>query len=201
MIYIVVIIVVAIIFSSLSTKMSKQQIKKEIAEQSILTKMINENVKHRSKQYINKEFTKAINIDEIDNNIQLFSVINNSCNTYNFNDIIQSEIIIDNNSVTKTNRGKQLVGAVVGGALAGGVGAIIGGLSPEQIIKDNIKNIEIKLTLNDMNNSIFKINFLSPSSKGFSKDSQQVKNAMNAIERWHGYFSIIIKQQNKAIVN
>src|SRR5690625_2106720 len=44
-------------------------------------------------------------------------------------DIIESEVVVDSHTITKTARGSQIGGAAVGGVLLGGVGAIIGGLS------------------------------------------------------------------------
>jgi hypothetical protein len=52
----------------------------------------------------------------------------------------------------------------------------------------------LKLTINDLSNPTFKINFLSPITKvGWSKDSKRVKNALSEIEIWQGYFEIILR--------
>jgi hypothetical protein len=163
-----------------------------------LDKLINENVLEQSRTYINQEFSKGIIIDEINKKVHLLTILENKCNNYNYEDIIQAEVLIDNNTITSTNRGNQLVGIAVGSILAGGIGAIIGGLSSSKISNEKIRNIELKLTLNDMNNVIFKINFLNH-SKGLSKESSEVKNAINSIDKWNGFFDIIFKQQNKVI--
>jgi hypothetical protein len=48
-----------------------------------------------------------------------------------------------------------------------------------------------------MNNPIYKINFFtSLIEDGYDKDSSKVKNAVTKIEKWQGYFEIILKQQN-----
>ncbi|MER1293085.1 hypothetical protein NQS36_20225, partial [Bacillus sp. C1(2022)] len=47
-----------------------------------------------------------------------------------FDKIVDSEILIDDTTVMKASRGQQVAGALIGGAIAGGVGAIIGGSSP-----------------------------------------------------------------------
>jgi hypothetical protein len=178
-------------------KKNKNQIQQQINQQDKLTKLIKANVLVKSRQFTNQEFTKSIILDEVNKKIHLFTISNNNCKSYNFDDLIQSEIIIDNLSVTKTNRGKQVIGSVIGGAIAGIGGMVIGGLSSEQITTEKIKNIELKLTLNDINNPIFKINFTPPLVKAISKDLPQIKNAINSIERWHGIFDVLIKQQNK----
>lgn len=200
MLYIIIFLIIAFLLSLIPiSNTDKNQIKKQIIQQDKLNKLINENVIEKSNFYINNEFTKAIVIDEVNTKVNLFSTSNNSCRIYNFDDVIQSEVIIDNSTVTKTNRSKQVVGSVVGGAIAGVPGMIIGGLSGEQITTEKIKSIELKLTLNDLDNPIFKINFSPISNKSFSKDSPQVRNAITSIDRWHGIFNVILKQQNKAI--
>jgi hypothetical protein len=177
---------------------NKGKIQKQIDIKNNLLKLVND-VKGNNKKFINPENTKAIVLDEINKKVHLFSPTNNIKLDYNFDDIIQSEVIIDGNTVTSTNRGSQLMGMVVGGILTGGVGAIVGGLSGGKTTKDEIKNIELKLTINDMNNSIFKINFLPFTKVGWSKDSTKVKNSLSEIETWQGYFDIILKQQNNVI--
>lgn len=46
-----------------------------------------------------------------------------------FSAVLEAEIVVDGKTVTKTSRGSQAVGVVVGAVLAGGLGAVIGGLS------------------------------------------------------------------------
>jgi hypothetical protein len=176
----------------------KDKIQKQIDIKNKLLKLVND-VKGSNKIFINPENTKAIVLDEINKKVHLFSPTNNIKLDYNFDDIIQSEVIIDGNTVTSTNRGSQLMGMVAGGILAGGIGAIVGGLSGGKTSKDEIKNIELKLTINDMNNSIFRINYLPFTKVGWSKDSNRVKNAISKIDEWQGYFDIILKQQNNVI--
>jgi heme oxygenase len=190
----IIIISIIIIF-----KTDKDKIKAQIDTKNKLLQLVTD-VKGNCKRYINEENTKAIVIDEVNKKIHLFSPTENINLPYNFDDIIQSEVIIDDNTITSVNRGSQIVGIAVGGLLAGGIGAMLGGLSGGKISKQEIKNIELKLTLNDMNNPTFKINFLSPITKnGWSKDSTKVKNSLSKIDEWQGYIDIILKQQNKVI--
>jgi hypothetical protein len=177
---------------------NKEQINQEIEKQNKLNWLINKNVKIKSKEYINKDFTKAIVLDETNRNIHLLSTLNDKCITYKFDDLIESEVIIDNESITKFNRGNQIIGSVVGGIVAGVPGMIIGGLSSPTATSERIKNITLKLTFNDMDNPICKFDFLN---KSVTKDSHEYKVAMNFTERWYGYFTIILKQQNNIVSN
>ena len=200
MIYLTFLIIIAFIISMkyFPVSTNKEQTNQEIEKQNKLNQLINKNVVIKSKEYINKDFTKAMVLDETNRKIHLLSTINNKCTTYNFDDLIESEVIIDNESVTKFNRGNQVFGSVVGGVIAGVPGMIIGGLSSPTVTSEKIKNITLKLTFNNMDNPICKFDFLN---KSVSKDSHDYKVAMNFIERWYGYFTIILKQQNNTVSN
>lgn len=200
MMYLIIFIIVAFLISTIlfSNPSNKEQINLEIEKQNKLNRLINKNVVIKSKEYINKDFSKAIILDETNQKIHLLSTINNTCKTYSFDELIESEVIIDNESVTKFNRGNQIIGTVVGGVVAGVPGMIIGGLSSHTVTSERIKNITLKLTFNDMDNPICKIDFLD---KSVSKDSHDYKIAMNFIDRWHGYFTIILRQQKNIVSN
>lgn len=190
----IMVISIIVIFNT-----DKDKIKEQINTKNKLLDLVND-IKVNNKKFINEENTKAIVIDEANKKVYLFSPTENKNLSYNFDDIIQSEVIIDGNTIITTNRGSQIVGIAVGGLLAGGIGAILGSISGSKTSKQEIRNIDLKLTINDMNNPIFKINFLSHLIKnGWSKDSSKVKNALSEIEEWQGYFDIILKQQNKVI--
>lgn len=122
--------------------------------------------------------------------------------TVKFSEIISSEVIIDNNTITSTSRGSQVAGGVIGGLALGGVGAIVGGLSGKTKGVENVKRVDIKLTLNNLTDPICKINFLDGDDKnhstmkhGFKKDSEEHKNAIREAERWQGIFDIILQNQ------
>src|SRR5690606_13701944 len=53
-----------------------------------------------------------------------------------FSSILETEIIIDGSTITKTSRGGLVLGTAVGGVLGGGVGALIGGLSASTTSKE-----------------------------------------------------------------
>lgn len=124
--------------------------------------------------------------------------------TCDFADIIESEVVVDSHTITKTARGSQIVGAAVGGVLLGGVGAIIGGLSGSKDSFDQVKEMDIKLTINDLNSPIHKINFLDGKDeeykimkKGFHKDSPEYKRAFKSMEKWQGMFDIILNNREE----
>jgi len=117
-----------------------------------------------------------------------------------FEDIVSSEVIMDGELVTRTNRGSQLAGAALGGAIFGRAGAAVGALSAKTTTEEEIKNIDIMLTLNDMDNPIWKINFLydfdhvlkRPMKNGHRKDSKEFRLALHEVELWQGLFNLVL---------
>lgn len=101
-------------------------------------------------------------------------------------DILSSELIDVKSGVTitKTDRGSQIAGVVVGGVLLGGVGALIGGLTG----KKESKTIDtgyalLKITVNDTENPVHVLNLGA------------VKN-----QHWHGIVSVLI-QRGQGVLN
>lgn len=156
-----------------------------------------------TKSYISKNNKSGIEINENDKLIRIFYLDQNEeieSKIYHFSDLIESEVKIDNQSVLKTSRSSQLVGAAVGTVVAGGIGAIIGGLSGSKTQNEYIKNIDLCIKVNDFNTPLFKISFLSNISEfgienkqGLKKDHKDVQEALRDVEYWHSILNLIIK--------
>lgn len=78
-----------------------------------------------------------------------------------YSDMIESEIMLGADTITKTSRSSQLAGAAVGGLLLGGAGAVIGGLSGKTVASQNVKEVSLKLLINDTSNPVHLIVFNS----------------------------------------
>lgn len=113
---------------------------------------------------------------------------------YDYKEIIESEVIIDGKSVTKTSRASQFVGTAIGGVLAGGVGAIIGGLSGSTSTKEKVKGVSLKLIVNDTENPVHLIDFIELTNTGSTIPEQALEEAKS----WHDLLSVIINQGKKA---
>lgn len=113
-----------------------------------------------------------------------------------YNDLISVEIIEDTVTVSKTNRGSQLIGAGIGGALLGGTGAVIGGLSGKKTGSTEIKNVTLRIVIDDENNSVFDLPFLE-SKYPIKKTSNQYTKAINSIYSWHSILTKIIENEDK----
>lgn len=162
-------------------------------------------------EYISYNSKSAAIINEEQNKLSIYKVANrDNCDrftfehfSYNLDDIIESELIVDDQTITKTSKGGMVVGGLAGGVLLGGVGAIIGGLSGSKRSVKNISNIEIKLTVNDLHNPIHKINFLNNESelylnrdRGYKQEHPLCKEAIEQAEKWQGMFDVILKSRN-----
>ncbi|HDR1457428.1 TPA: hypothetical protein QB389_001939, partial [Pasteurella multocida] len=106
-------------------------------------------------------------------------------------DILKVELFEGGNSVTSSSR--SLTGALVGGALFGGVGAIVGGLGGSTKSSATVNKIEIRLIINDKTNPTYDIDFLSGE---INKDEQKstYENISKEARAWYGYFEVMINR-------
>ena len=114
---------------------------------------------------------------------------------FDFTDILSVEVIKDGVSITNTSRRSQLGGALVGGALAGGVGAVIGGLSGKQTTTEETTSINLAITVNDLENPYYLINFYA--GKSIELQTTHPTDAMNDCKTWFGILSFVIKEMDK----
>ena len=105
-----------------------------------------------------------------------------------FSDIISCELIKDGVTIYKKSATRTIGGAVIGGVLSGGVGAIIGGLSGSSKEKEKINSIDIKITLRDIDNPSFKFKFFEYRGTRILIDSS-IKSA----EEWKDRITAIIE--------
>ena len=68
---------------------------------------------------------------------------------YKFSDLIRSEVTEDGNLITSTVRSSQIVGAVVGNVLIGGVGLLVGGLTGKKRSRNEISKVTLEITVSD----------------------------------------------------
>lgn len=149
-----------------------------------------------SQKFISKDLVTAIAIDESTQKICFLSYSQNNINKkiINYNDILSSELFIDNDTITKTSRMSQAGGTLVGAALLGGVGAVIGGLSGTKTSSDMVKRIDLRLVINDMANPTYDINFLNIQTK---KNSLIYNDSLNKARHWSGIIDIVIRNSEK----
>jgi hypothetical protein len=114
---------------------------------------------------------------------------------YDFSRITAIEVVENGATVTHTNRGSQLLGAVAGGALLGGVGALIGGLSGSSRSLSRVRSLSLKITIDDRVNPVWLISFFNdPSEKGSDPGSSLVTKERAKLERMYAHVRNAIRQ-------
>jgi len=110
--------------------------------------------------------------------------------------IMGVEIKHDGVTVSQTKRSSQVAGAVVGGLLLGGLGAVIGGLSGKTTQKNNqnIKKMHLVLYIEDIDDPIKEIEFYRLNSFVTREE------ATEAIEKWKRIIEIFIKKADEKTI-
>ncbi len=147
------------------------------------------------------EFGLLIAIDEINMKIAI-KTEKMELTVYNFSDILQCEIIEDDNTTFKKSTSRTVGRALLGGALFGGAGAIVGGLSAKQSKHKECKKIQLKLTIKDTKNPNIFLTFFDKTDQLFGgekgvKESDEfwgkmLKNSREAANKWKDIFTVII---------
>lgn len=109
----------------------------------------------------------------------------------NYKDIFSVELFEDGTSITKTVRSSQIGGAVVGGLLLGGVGALVGGLSGKTETSGKVKRIDLRLIVNDTNAPLHDVAFMNVEGK---KEGLIYTQAIQVARHWHGIVEVLIKR-------
>lgn len=112
-----------------------------------------------------------------------------------FSALVSSEIVEDGTSVTttRTSRGSQAVGAVVGNLIAGPLGFVVGGLSGKTVgtTSTKVSKVELKILVDDARQPSIVIPFLtSQLSRSGSVYASKRKDA----ELWHETISVLIRR-------
>jgi hypothetical protein len=116
---------------------------------------------------------------------------------YGFDQLIAVDVERDGMSLHKTNRGSQMMGAAVGGALLGPVGLLLGGLTGTKREEERVKRLSLKLVTSDLHTPVTEVIFFD-SISGEKPDSTPVKKAAQQLEEWHGRFRTILLGNERA---
>ena len=139
-----------------------------------------------------KKIGKYLEIDEVNKkwitvNYMFGKRINSPI--YDYNDIVQFELLEDGNTVTKGGLGS----ALVGGAMFGGVGAIVGGVTGKKRSKNYINSLKIKITTHNLDNPTVYINLINMKTKA---DSMYYRSVYNSAQEILSLLSIM-QEENK----
>lgn len=140
-----------------------------------------------------KTYDGVIGIDEANKKLVFINsaITEQHAKTFNFEDIYSCELIIDDESVYKKSTLRTVGGALVGGVIMGGAGAIIGGLSGDSKKNSNIKKIELKIVVRDLSNPTHKFSFF-----GATSPSEYLSQKMREAEEWKDTISLVIDMED-----
>lgn len=133
-------------------------------------------------------------VDEAKKKVACFTFSNNNKRTLilNFEDILSCEILKDGETTYKKSSSRTIGGVLLGGALLGGVGAIVGGLGGTTKKNVKVTRLELKLVIRDLQTPNWIITF-------FDGELQfLLKNATENINQWKDIFSVIIDNVDKS---
>lgn len=109
-----------------------------------------------------------------------------------FNDVLEVSIYEDGGLVSTVSRGSQVAGALVGGAIAGGVGAIIGGLSGKSKSDEVSNKLSLLIVINDIKDSYHEIAFSLVSRQ---KNSEVYQERRSELNKWFSKFKVICESR------
>ena len=143
-----------------------------------------------SQQVVGKNGRAGFAIDEV---AQQVCVIRRQADKIEFrvlpySDLVSSEICENGETVTKTSRTSQ-----VGGALLGGVGAVIGGLSGKTKSSQQITGLTLRVVVNDIKIPVYELTFMEVDLK-VKKGGFLYAAVEKEAYRWHSTISVLIKQ-------
>lgn len=138
------------------------------------------------------ESKKQFRIDKRNKKVAICDIYPiNKVNILKFTDIIDCEILEDNNTIMKGGVGR----AIVGGALAGGVGAIVGANTRKS--KNITNSLQLRIITTDVSKSLYTINLIKKETK---RDSIEYKQAINFANNVYAtVMSIINDNNNKGV--
>jgi len=154
---------------------------------------LNFNISQKFDDVRHSNKNKFLAIDQSAKRIAL--VDNGVWHTFDLKDILESRIIEDGQDVITTSRSSQVGRALVGAVIAGGVGAIIGGVGATQEQKSEVNRISLKIVVNDIRNPSFTLEFLEKSK--VIKGDASYKEAMSNASKCHDTISVLIRQADE----
>lgn len=109
------------------------------------------------------------------------------------NKVIDVQIIEDNIVTSKVSNASMLGRSIVGGALTGGVGAIVGGSTAKSTSTDLVKEVSLRFKMNDLENPYYDIQVFY-SDKGVSRSGAFFKESYQNILNLFGRIELVLSE-------
>lgn len=118
-----------------------------------------------------------------------------NCTGIDFKDILDVSVSSNGNNQISVNKGGLIGGAAIGGALFGGFGAVVGAMSANKTSTEQLKDLTLVITINDLTNPIIKMKMYNrPEGVINTIENERVTNILNHVDEWFGKFTIIMKR-------
>lgn len=137
---------IVIIFGLLGARHEKKKILKKTAKLEAVFGKIEEF--HADKKVLGLQSSYMLCFDNTKK--QLFYTKGENYRLLNYSDIIKVEMLEDNSLVMSKSALRTIGGGIIGGAVAGGAGAVIGGLSGNSKQKKMVSKVKVKILLRDI---------------------------------------------------
>ena len=108
----------------------------------------------------------------------------------NYSNILSFTYMENNTQIITKSTSRTVGGAMVGGALMGGVGAMVGGLSGSAKVLNDVRSMEIKIVLKDYKNAVI-LDFM-PKGEIWKSDSSDYHMAHEKVEKTCDLLSCIL---------
>ena len=139
-----------------------------------------------------KKIGSAIELDDSNNQWLILSSVlgkRDKSIVYNYDEITGFELLEDGDTLSEGGIGR----ALVGGALFGGTGAVVGGITGKRKNKGICTSLRIKVTLNNMDDSVVYIDLLKTKTP---KNGSIYKMHMNYAQEILSVFDLITKKHS-----
>lgn len=132
--------------------------------QSRLKSVLNENSSH-AEIFVSQNLTSALLVDKSNFVLRFCTCSTPDILTVQFHDVLSVEMVLDNYEVSYSSSSRSITGAIVGGLIAGPVGAIVGGGGGNFKTKKNeyLSSIDIYITVNSLQNPLLQLNLYDAS--------------------------------------
>lgn len=154
MLFFIIVLVVVIVVGILQAMSNSEKIEEKGKKNYQTLKSLPDFNVTKVIEGVNNEYLFAV-----DEKVKKIAVIQSLHKTIiPFDQIISVEVIEDNVIIQQKSSLRTIGGAVVGGVLAGGAGAVVGGLSGDSTQNKTVSKVQVKIKLRDINHPSYIIN-------------------------------------------
>ncbi len=143
-----------------------------------------------SKQVVDSKSKYSLLVDELGKKFALIDVNQGEYYVYNFSDLIDYNILEDGNSIISGTSG----GALVGGLLFGGVGAVVGASGQRKTSK-TCSSMSVVITVNDLSNPQLNISLIT---KEIETSCEEYEIAMDTASKFQSVLAVVKSRADKA---